>query len=706
VLESGDAGACVKSVIFEFGPTIVLAQSTPHNKNNVEDWISHERQLEKARNTVRHPMNLHGSVVRALRGRSSKWQALGIRSQHNLTPDHRERLSRLWVPYIAPQKWETSAKEPRDATSLLEDAGFIRKAYSGIYQYLPLGVKVLEKIERLIDHHMRSVGASKLSLSSFSSEKKWATSGRLANSSEIFQFQDRKRSKWLLAPTHEEEICTLLANISVYGQLPLRLYQIGRKYRDEQRPRRGLLRGREFIMKDLYTFDISAEAAKETYELVREAYNNFFADLGIPYLEARADSGSMGGDLSHEFHLPHHSGEDDVIACSSCGENRNEDFVPPTSRMIEYVKAPDFQAQESTVSPVTVRDYISVRNDVLIRVLIPSQASAIRSITSADINPYAVKEAMGDIAEVNSGLEEHQVMQKFEDYRVKGNRGRVAYLVDKRITAEQLRTCVQQDLKNYGGEETQRLIVRTLPNEASLAAAHDHNAVAGSIRRPIDLFKLKDGDECPHCLEGKLEVRKAIEIGHTFHLGTRYTSLLGPKNAILPPADHMRIPLEMGCHGIGVSRLMAAAAACLSSKDAIQWPKLIAPYTVLVGDAVEKTAKSSMADGISLSAEALSLYDDITLQINDVEPNHGHLKPDVVLDDRLSDYKHMSNGAIFTGYPIIVMLGRAARDRGIAELICPQASLREEVPLTNVPKAIERLLKRRDLAKSPLSNYV
>ncbi|KPI35127.1 Proline--tRNA ligase [Cyphellophora attinorum] len=654
-------------------------------------------------------MNLHGSVVRAFRGQCSKWQAFGNRSQHSLTPDHRERLSQLWVPHVASQKWEPGAKEPRDATTLLEDAGYIRKAYSGIYQYLPLGVKVLDKIERLIDHHMRSVGASKLSLSSFSSEKKWATSGRLANSTEIFQFQDRNKSKWLLAPTHEEEICTLLhSRINLHGQLPVRLYQIGRKYRDEQRPRGGLLRGREFIMKDLYTFDTSAEAAKDTYELVREAYNNFFADLGIPYLEARADSGNMGGNLSHEFHLPHHSGEDDVITCSSCGENRNEEFVPPTSRMIEYVKAPDFLAQDSTVSPSKVRDYISVKNDILIRVLIPSQASEGESIASADVNPYAVKEAMDDIAEVNTGLEEHQVMQKFEDYRGKGKRGRVAYLVDKRVTAEQLRMRIQQDLKNYGGENTQRLIVRTLQNEGPDGAAHDSNALSGSIRRPIDLLKLKEGDECPHCLEGKVEVHKAIEIGHTFHLGTGYTSLLGPKKPIPHPGprEHMTTPLEMGCHGIGVSRLMAAAAACLSPKDAIQWPKIIAPYTVLVGDAVEKTAKSSIADAISPSAEALSLYDDIAQQLDDIEPGRGYLKPDVVLDDRLSDYKHMSNSAIFTGYPIIVMLGRAARDRGIAELICAQAGLREEVPLNNVPKAVGRLLKRRDLAKSSLSSYV
>ena len=176
---------------------------------------------------------------------------------------------------------------------------------------------------------MQRLGASKVSLSCLSSEELWQRSGRLdkGRSSELLRFEDRKGTKYLLSPTHEEEITTFVAiAVQSYKQLPLRLYQVSRKYRDEPRPRQGLLRGREFLMKDLYTFDATEQQARQTYEEVRKAYVAFLEELRLPYLTARADSGNMGGDLSHEYHFASPHGEDTIISCNACDYSINEEL--------------------------------------------------------------------------------------------------------------------------------------------------------------------------------------------------------------------------------------------------------------------------------------------------------------------------------------------------------------------------------------------
>ena len=247
-------------------------------------------------------------------------------SSSQIQHDDRYRLSNFFIPT---QRRPNDATGPEYGHDLLVRAGFLRQAYSGIFHLLPLGLRVLSKLENLIDKHMRRLGASKVSLSSLSSEELWQRSGRLdkGRSSELLRLEDRKGAKYLLSPTHEEEITTIIAHtVHSYKDLPLRLYQISRKYRDEPRPRQGLLRGREFLMKDLYTFDATEHAARETYELVREAYVAFLEDLKLPYIVARADSGNMGGTLSHEYHFASSSGEDTIISCDTCNYSINEEL--------------------------------------------------------------------------------------------------------------------------------------------------------------------------------------------------------------------------------------------------------------------------------------------------------------------------------------------------------------------------------------------
>ncbi|PHH75133.1 hypothetical protein CDD82_4561 [Ophiocordyceps australis] len=214
-----------------------------------------------------------------------------------------------------------AATEGEDGHGKLIRAGFLRQAQSGIFQMLPLGLRVQQKVERLLDKRMQSIGASRLSLSTFSTEELWQKSNRLHKvAPELFRLQDRKNTRLLLSPTHEEEMTALVAStVHSYKDLPVRLYQTTRKYRDEMRPRHGLLRSREFVMNDLYTFDLCQEAAIDTYHHISAVYSAFFADLKLPVLVAEANAGHMGGNYSHEFHLSHSVGSDVVAVCRVCG---------------------------------------------------------------------------------------------------------------------------------------------------------------------------------------------------------------------------------------------------------------------------------------------------------------------------------------------------------------------------------------------------
>lgn len=589
----------------------------------------------------------------------------GSRSIHN---DRRQRLAETWIPTL---KIERRGHEPRNATALLMDAGYIRQAYAGIYHFLPLGLRVLNKVESLIDKHMQSVGASKVSLSSISSQKLWNQSGRLANSGEMFKFEDRSKSRWLLAPTHEEEITHLLVDeVNTEKNLPVRLYQISRKYRDEQRPRGGLLRGKEFIMKDLYTFDATPEAARNTYQNVRQAYANFFSELAVPFSGARADSGNMGGDLSHEYHFLHESGEDTIISCDTCDNQFNEEFVAHTERTVKGVDLHVHPPSTTTSSPVDVRDFISVDSSVLVRVILPATKVNGHPCGAADINTYAVKEAMDGFADLHTGIEEHQVMQMFQDHIRHHQPSQVVYLLDQRVTPEQLQQRIHQDAREFHGNATPRFITQSLPETTS----------------PINLIKHQSGDQCPRCNNGKLQINKAIEIGHTFHLGKRYSSRLGL--TLLPKAKGAEHPpVEMGCHGIGVSRLIAAAVACTTQTDAVRLPPIIAPYDVIL---------CTHPDTAGSLEAAQKVYDALTSAFSD----SGGCRPlDVVIDDSNKRFSQKLNEAAFIGIPIVIVLGHSLRN-GAAEVRRAKADgweEREDVKLEDLPKAVEEFFSRGSL---------
>lgn len=444
-----------------------------------------------------------------------------LRSYHH---DGRNRLSAFWVPTGGiERKPALLSSDKEDITTLLHRAGYLRQSHAGIFELLPLGLCVQDKLIRLVDTHMQSLGASKLSLSSFASEELWDQSGRLVTGKqELFRVRDRKGGKFLLAPTHEEKVTNLVAGmVTSHKDLPLRLYQVTRKYRDELRPRGGLLRAREFLMKDLYTFDADVESALGTYAQVRTAYRKFFNGLGLRYLEAEADSGAIGGDLSHEFHYPSPSGEDTLFQCSACEYIINQERLPP-------------------------------------------------------------------------------------------------------LTSDSLSS----------------------PNPAVT---------------------------CPNChSSNSLKNIAAIEVGHTFHLGTRYSS---PLNAsFLPPRgakDNLKIPIQMGCHGIGISRLIAAIASSLSDSAGLNWPRVISPFECVI------IPGKGCSDG-----DATGIYDLLSKKGRD---EGGAIE--VILDDRRErGFTWKMHDADLVGYPVIVLLGRKfaegkeeEEEGRMCEVQCRRLGIREEV---------------------------
>ena len=563
--------------------------------------------------------------------------------------------------------------EVEDANTLLVKAGLLRQAYSGIFHLLPLGLRVQEKLERLIDKHMSTLGASKVSLSSISSQALWAQTGRLDKGSEFFKFNDRKDSPFLLSPTHEEEITQLVGReVQSYRDLPLRLYQVSRKYRDEKRPRQGLLRGREFLMKDLYTFDADGDQARRTYDEVRVAYNNFFNELKVPFLVASADSGNMGGDLSHEYHFPNEKGEDDIISCDSCNHVWNGELVnvPETAQTI--IVGGNKRSSTSSSQPGSMFEGVTHWKGVT-----GNRLGSVEAFVPCghEVNLYAIKEIVNDVD--MSGASRWLLDQDSPD----SNNEHDAPIENSKESENQTSggqpyQVVMFDYRIASGKQND--ILNSLAMNQIEA---DLFKIGTSPNAQLDLTKPKTSASCPRCQTGTLKVQPAIEVGHTFHLGTRYSE---PLNAtIAAPAvgqnDQRLVSVQMGCHGIGISRLISAVASMLVDETGLNWPRAMAPFEVVV--IATKGRDQAAAE----------IYD--LLQSPSGHPSNSP-QLDVVLDDRVEkDLIWSLTDADLAGFPVIVVLGRAFAD-GEVEVQCRRLKVKENVKISELKGFVNNLLSQ------------
>ncbi|MEU2601507.1 proline--tRNA ligase [Streptomyces hirsutus] len=550
---------------------------------------------------------------------------------------------------------KTLRDDPADAEvlshKLLVRAGYVRRTAAGIWSWLPLGKKVLANVERVVREEMDAIGAQEVLLPAILPREPYEATGRWEEyGPELFRLQDRKGGDYLLGPTHEE-IFTLLVKdqASSYKDLPVILYQIQSKYRDEARPRAGILRGREFLMKDSYSFDLDDEGLTRSYGLHRQAYQRIFERLGLDYRICAATAGAMGGSKSEEFLAPAEAGEDTFADCPNC------DFAANT-------EAISYEPKPADGSAVPAAEDIPTPDTPTIETL----AASLGVPASATLKNLLVK-VDGEIVAVGVPGDREVDLGKVEAH--------FAPAAVELVTAEDFvgRPDLVRGYVGPQGLEKVRYIAdpRVAPGTswitgANKADTHTKNVVAGrdfEVDAYVDVVVVEEGDPCPKCGTG-LRLDRAIEIGHIFQLGRKYADAL--KLDVLGQQGKP-VRVTMGSYGVGVSRAVAALAEQTADDKGLCWPQEIAPADVHVV-AAGKALQTELALDVSAKLAAAGVR--------------------VLVDDRAG----VSPGVKFTdseliGVPQILVAGRRSAE-GIVELKDRRTGEREEV---TVDEAIARL---------------
>ncbi len=469
---------------------------------------------------------------------------------------------------------QTLREDPGDAEidshKLLVRASLVKKVSGGLYTYMPLGMRVLNKVAAIVREEMDRAGAQEIVMPILQPAELWATSGRWESMGPgMFRLQDRAKHAYALSPTAEELVTDLAKGVvSSYRQLPATLYQIQWKYRDEIRPRFGLMRSKEFLMKDAYSFDVSLDAADASYMAMFEAYKRVFARCGLKAYPVEADTGDIGGKFSHEFHVLADAGEDGIAFCDGCAYAANLEKAARRVPVSNDAPCCEFEAV-ATPGAKTIDEVSKFMG-------VPGSAFVKSLIYSADGKPVMVC-VPGD-RDVNEVKLRHFLNAKkieLADYdtvlRASGaNAGSVGPV---KPADETLRIVADQELKGARGcivganRDDYHLKNVDLARDAKIADA-DYG----------DLVTVRDGDICAKC--GKpMKIRRGIEVGHVFKLGTKYTAAF---NAVYKTDDLKENVMVMGCYGIGVSRTMQAVIEQSHDKDGIVWPASVSPFQVVI----------------------------------------------------------------------------------------------------------------------------
>jgi prolyl-tRNA synthetase len=587
------------------------------------------------------------------------------------------RMSRLFLRTLR----EDPAGAEVPSHRLLVRAGYIRRAAPGGYTYLPLGKLVLDRISALVRDEMAAIGGQEVHFPALLPAEPYQTSGRWTEYGEdIFRLRDRRGADHLLAPTHEEMVTLLVKDLySSYRDYPVVLYQVQTKFRNEARPRAGLLRGREFLMKDSYSFDLDGAGLAESYAAHRSAYQRIFDRLGLRYTVVAALSGAMGGSRSEEFLAEAPSGEDTFAGCTTCGYAANTEAVttpapapvgPPQAPPMRVHDTPDTPTIESLVALANARA-LDGRTDWTAGDTLKNVAVEVRGPGGAAPAGWAP-----DPAPEGSGAE--LVVIGVPGDREVDLKRLAAVLHPATVTLFEDWAARPELVRGYLGPQVLakagvRYLVdpRVAPGSAWLTGAnepgrHATGVVCGRDFTPdgtIEAAAVHSGDPCPACEHGALELRRGIEIGHVFQLGRHFTDAFG-LDASGPDGAPIRV--TMGCYGLGISRVMAAVVEQHHDGAGLVWPAAVAPCDVHL----VPTGEPQLAAAGKLAAELTS----------------GGLR--VLLDDRSG----VSVGVKFTdaellGIPRIVVLGRRLGE-GYVELRDRAAGTREDLPLAAVADSL------------------
>lgn len=567
------------------------------------------------------------------------------------------RMTRLHAP--------TLKEEPKDADVVshkyLVRGGYIRKLAAGIYDFLPLATRTIHKIANIIREELSRAGAQEVFLPAVQPAEIWMESGRWSfYGPELLRFKDRKGAEFCLGPTHEEVIVDLVRrDVRSWRTLPLNLFQIQTKFRDEMRPRAGLMRGREFIMKDAYSFDVDEAGALRSYDEMYAAYERIFRRCGLDFRAVEADTGAIGGSRSHEFQVLADSGEDAIVSCDTCSYAANVEQAELPLPTVPAVPAATGALPEAVHTPAQrtieeVSAFLGRSPERFIKTLIVDADGELYAVLlrgDHELNEIKLKKMLG-VQGVALATDPQVVAATGAPV---GFAGPVGPLAVKAVVADR---AIQGLADGVTG--------------ANRADYHLVNVQEGrdfQVSAFHDLRLAKDGDPCPRC-SGHLRGFRGIEVGHVFYLGTKYSKAM---HCTYLAESGEEKPMVMGCYGIGVTRIMAAAIEQNHDKDGIAWPVAIAPFHVHL-----LPLQMNVPEVV---AAAESLY----AQLSDAGVS-------VLLDDRDERAGSKFKDADLIGMPFRIAIGGRGLQEGIVELKTRRDGTVVKVPLGEVVTHVRGLL--------------
>ncbi len=534
---------------------------------------------------------------------------------------------------------QTLRDNPQDAEidshKLLMRAGICRKTASGLFTFMPLGMRSLKKIEQIVREEMDAAGASEILMPALQPAELWQKTGRWeAMGANMFRLKDRSERDMAMGPTAEEEVTDLMTNIiSSYRQLPLNVYQIQTKFRDETRPRFGLMRSKEFIMKDGYSFDTDAEAADRTYWTMYHAYERIFARCGLKATPVQADGGDMGDSMTHEFHALADAGEDAIAFCDGCGYAANTEKAERVAEA-EYVRCGAAAEEVHTPGAKTidqVASFMGLDGSAFVKSLVymaDGEPVMVCVAGDRDVNEVKLKRHLGA---KSLEMADYATVRDVTGAGV-GSVGPVNPLkADVRIIADAA-------LKGASGcivganKDDYHLKNVDLERDARIAGY-------------ADLVVVREGDVCARCGK-RISIRRGIEVGQVFKLGTKYTKAF---NTVYKDENAVETLCIMGCYGVGVSRTLQAVIEQSHDKDGIVWPASVAPYQVVVENLDPAVAEvTAAADELERLLEAEGV--------------------DVIVDDREERPGVKFKDADLIGFPVRVVVGAKGLANGGVEI--------------------------------------
>ncbi len=570
------------------------------------------------------------------------------------------RYSKFFLPTLK----EVPSEAEVISHKLMLRAGMIRKLASGIYSYLPYGLKALRKVEHIIREEMNRSGAQEVLLPMVQPAELWKETGRWEKyGKELLRFKDRHQRECCLGPTHEEVITDLVRReVRSYRDLPLNLYQIQTKFRDEIRPRFGLMRGREFVMKDAYSFDVDEEALDVTYRKMYEAYCQIFERCGLDFRPVEADTGTIGGHASHEFMVIADTGEDTIACCTKCGYAANVELAPVVPGKDDHDQPEEVEEPLKKVETIglkkveEVANYLKTKPKKLVKTLIfLADGEPVIALVRGDHELNEIKLAR------HLGAETLELADEKTVKRITGAPSGFAGPVGLREKVRMIADYSVESLKNFvvgANEEDAHLINVNWGRDLELPEL-------------ADIRIITERDRCPKC-GGPIELKRGIEVGHIFKLGTKYSEKLG---AYFLDSSGKERPMVMGCYGIGVGRTVAAAIEQNHDEKGIIFPMPIAPFQCII-------LVMNIKDQDMMKAGEI-LYEKLT-----------NIGVETLLDDRKERAGVKFKDAELLGIPLQVVVGKRIKEDESVEIAVRATGQKEVIKVEQAPIVVKEHVER------------